>query len=469
MQLAHAAQNRLARFAIGFEIQRRIGANHLAERCAELLLIGLVLGLHGHADDGVREAHTLEHDRRVGIAQRVARVGFGERNQRDDVAGAGLFDRVRLLSEHFDHAADLLALAASRVHHRHALRQHARVHAHECQRTVRIVDDLERKAGKRLVVRADTLANGIAVRVDGLDRGDVGGGGEIVYDCVEHLRRTLVLVRGAAEHRIEGAADRALAQAGAQHVGRRNRAIGQIDFHRRIVLLEAGVDELAAVLIDAGQNLAIARNGDSKLVREIRRDLVRDRLRIAIVLFPYESLHLDQIDHTAEVVFRADRQMYGQGTSAEALLDHVHAAQEARAAAVHFVYVADTRNLIVVCETPVRLRLGLHTRHAVEHHHRAVEHAQGTVHFDREVDVSRGVDDVDLFLTPERGHSGGLNRDAALLFLLHVVRRRRGLQILRFVNVDHRVLAPRVVQDAFRRRRLAGVDVGDDADVADVR
>src|SRR5690606_38000002 len=35
VQLAHAAQNRLAGFAIGLEVQRRIGAHHLAERRAE--------------------------------------------------------------------------------------------------------------------------------------------------------------------------------------------------------------------------------------------------------------------------------------------------------------------------------------------------------------------------------------------------------------------------------------------------
>ena len=37
VQLAHAAQDRLARFAIRFQVQRRIGTNHLAERRAELL------------------------------------------------------------------------------------------------------------------------------------------------------------------------------------------------------------------------------------------------------------------------------------------------------------------------------------------------------------------------------------------------------------------------------------------------
>ena len=36
------------------------------------------------------------------------------------------------------------------------------------------------------------------------------------------------------------------------------------------------------------------------------------------------------------------------------------------------------------------------------------------------------------------------------------------------MDVDDRVLAPGVIQDALRRRRLAGIDMGDDADIADI-
>jgi hypothetical protein len=82
--------------------------------------------------------------------------------------------------------------------------------------------------------------------------------------------------------------------------------------------------------------------------------------------------------------------------------------------------------------------------------------------------VSRGVDDVDLLALPERRHGGRLDGDTALLLLLEVVSGRRRLQILGVMDVDDRVLAPRVIEDALGRRRLAGVDVGDDADIADI-
>ena len=159
----------------------------------------------------------------------------------------------------------------------------------------------------------------------------------------------------------------------------------------------------------------------------------------------------------------------GSGRAPRRVLDHVHAAQEIRAAAVHLVDVTQTGHVVVVGQSPVRLRLRLHAGHTVEHDDRAVEHAQRAVHFDREVDVARGVDQVDLLVAPERRNRGALNRDTAFLLLLEVVSRRRRLQILRVMDVDDRVLAPRVVQDPLGRRRLSGVDVGDDPDVADVR
>ena len=239
-------------------------------------------------------------------------------------------------------------------------------------------------------------------------------------------------------------------------------------FHRGIVHFEAGVDELGTVPLDVGQDLAIARHGDAKFVGDVGRDVEDGPLGILVVRIPDVGLHRHQVDHALEIVLRADRQLDRQRAGAEALLDHVAAADKVGAAAVHLVDVADARYVVVVGQPPVRFRLRLDAGDAVEHDDCAVQHAQRAVDLNREVHVPRRVDDVDLLLAPERRHRGTLNGDAALLFLFQVVRRRRRLQILGVMDVDDRVLAPRVVEDALGRRRLAGVDVGDDSDVADI-
>ena len=168
------------------------------------------------------------------------------------------------------------------------------------------------------------------------------------------------------------------------------------------------------------------------------------------------------------MVFRTQRNLDRQRTRAQAGADHLDAAAEIGARAVHLVDVTDARHVVIVGQTPVGLGLRLDAGDAVEHHDRAVEDAQGAVHFDGEIDVAGGVDDGDLLTAPESGDGGALDRDPALLLLLHIVGGGRGLQILRLMDVDDGVLASRIVEDALGRGRLTCVHMGDDADVSDV-
>src|SRR6185503_16281269 len=108
-----------------------------------------------------------------------------------------------------------------------------------------------------------------------------------------------------------------------------------------------------------------------------------------------------------------------------------------------------------------------HTADAAEDCDGAVEHTQRALHFDREVDVARSVDDVDAVVGelaahpfPEAGRRGRRDRDAALLLLLHPVHDGRAVIDLTDLERD-----PRVEQDARGRRRLAGIDVSHDADI----
>ena len=143
-----------------------------------------------------------------------------------------------------------------------------------------------------------------------------------------------------------------------------------------------------------------------------------------------------------------------------------HAVREVRADAIHLVDVAKARHVVLISEPPIGLGLRLDARDAVEHDDCAVEHAQTSIHLDREVDVSRGVDDIDLVALPLRRDGRALDRDAALALLLQVIGRRARLHVLGVVHFDDVVLLARVIQHALRRRGLARVDMGNDPDVA---
>jgi hypothetical protein len=75
--------------------------------------------------------------------------------------------------------------------------------------------------------------------------------------------------------------------------------------------------------------------------------------------------------------------------------------------------------------------------------------------------VAGRINDVEAFLFPEcRGRSRG-DGDAALLLLLHPVHRRGA-----FVHLADFVALSRVIENPLGRRRLSGIDVGHDAEVA---
>jgi hypothetical protein len=106
-----------------------------------------------------------------------------------------------------------------------------------------------------------------------------------------------------------------------------------------------------------------------------------------VLVIPVDRLHADQIDDPGEVFLGADRQLDRHGVAAEPVLDLLDDAQEIRAHAVHLVDEREARHTVLVGLAPDRLRLGLDTADRAEHGAGAVEHAQGTLDLDREVDV----------------------------------------------------------------------------------
>ena len=189
-------------------------------------------------------------------------------------------------------------------------------------------------------------------------------------------------------------------------------------------------------------------------------------LRAQALVEPDDRAVLDQVDEALELALETDRQIQHRRASAEAILDHADAHVEVGAGAVELVDEAHPRNLVLLGLPPDGLRLRLDAGNAVEAGDRAVEHAQRTLDLDGEVDVARRVDDVDAVLGtvpggPEAGRRGRRDRDPALLLLLHPVHGRGAL-----VDLADLVGLAGVIEDALGRRRLAGVDVRHDADVA---
>ena len=142
-------------------------------------------------------------------------------------------------------------------------------------------------------------------------------------------------------------------------------------------------------------------------------------------------------------------------------MDHTQDIVEIGAHNVHLVDIDHTGDMVMVSLTPNGLGLRLDAALCAQDGNASVEHAQASFDLNGEVDVARGVDDVDAVIEPVAGRCGGGYRYAALLLLLHPVHGRGTLVRLAYFVVD-----ARVVQYALSGGGLTGVNVGHYADIS---
>ncbi len=459
VQLAHASDDDLARLLVGLHAERRILGHQLAQAHAELLLVCLGLRLDRQRDDRLGEVHGFEDDRLALVADRIAGGDGLQPHGGGNVARVDFLDLFPLVRVHLQQPAQPLRLLLGRVVDGRAGRHDARVDADEGELAdERVGHDLESQRGERCAVGRLTLDDhlGPLIGVEPEDRRNIERRGQVVDHAVEQRLHSLVLERGSADDRHEGrlhlfslrvhGADDPIAQRPLDLLFGDLLPV-QVLLEELVVRLADLLDELLTVLLRLGQ--------------QVGGDLLDDVLGAHRLVLVADRLHLDEVDHAGELVLAADRQLDRDRVPAKLGRDLLEGALEVRPDAVHLVDEADPGNAVLVGLTPHRLRLRLHAGNRVEHRDRAVEHAERPLHLGREVHVTGRVDDVDPDVAPETGGGGRRNRDAALLFLLHPVHRRRA-----FVHLADLVRTARIEQDPFRRGGLAGIDVGHDADIA---
>ncbi len=255
-----------------------------------------------------------------------------------------------------------------------------------------------------------------------------------------------VLEGGTAQHREERAGDGGLADQPLEG-GLVGFAALEICGHGLVVELDRSFDHLLAIF--------------PGLLEQISRDLNVVVLGAEGFVVPHHALHAHEIDDALELLLGSDWQLDGDRLGAETVHDIGQALEKIGADLIHLVAEYDARNLVLVALAPHCLGLRLHSLIAVEHANRAVEHAQAALHFDGEVNMSRSVDDVMSLAAPQGGGRRRCDRDTALLLLLHPVHGGRAL-----MDLAHLVALSGVVEDPLGRGRLAGIDVGHDAEIA---
>ena len=219
----------------------------------------------------------------------------------------------------------------------------------------------------------------------------------------------------------------------------------EVPLHQRVRVLGDLVHELLAILL--GLRL--------KLVGDL--DLLRVLAPVALVL---ERGHVDQVDHAADLVLGADRDLGRDHVLAERRFEPVEAAEEIGPLAVEHVHEHEPRQPLLVCTAPEPVGLDLDPHHRVDHEHRRVDDPQGAEGVGDEARVARRVDHVHLAaVVLERGHGGADRHLARLLVGLEVADRRAVL------DPSEPVRHPGLEQDRLGEARLAAAAMADERHV----
>ena len=141
---------------------------------------------------------------------------------------------------------------------------------------------------------------------------------------------------------------------------------------------------------------------------------------------------------------------------------------------IHLIDESNPRHPVLVCLTPNRFALRLHSCHPTKYRDGSVQNTKRSLHFRRKIHVSRGVDNVDAILCffesfgdsdvflhrPKTGGCRRCNRNSALPLLLHPVGHGGSL-----VNLTHLVNTSGVEKNALGQRCFACVDVSTNSNI----
>ena len=447
MQFAHAADDGLSGIRIGRNLKRRVFHCQTGQSQAHFFNVGLGFRFNRQFNNRIRKFHVFQNDRISLVAQSVTGGSILQTGQSDNIAGIGLFEILTLVGMHQQHAADTFLFVFDRVVDIGTGLHGARIDADESQRTdERVVHDLKSQSRQRFFVIGVTNDHFIAAGFNPFGRRNVERRRQIVDNRVQKRLNAFVLESGTAANRNEALRQSPLADALFQGFYRNFLAF-QVIFHSLFVFFDRHFNHFGMILLG--------------FFFQIGRNILNFDRRIGCITGIDDCLHLQQIDNAAEFRFGADRQLNGHRAGAQTVFDHIQTAVEVGADTVHLVAEANSRNLVFIGLTPYGFGLRFDTGNRIENGDGTVEHAERAFDFNREVNVSRGIDKIDSVSFPEAGGGSRSNGNAAFLFLFHPVHGGGA-----FVYLTDLVGLTGIVKNAFAGGGFTGINMRHDTDVS---
>ena len=460
MQLAHTSNDGLAGLFIGVGLEGRILFGQLCQRDAHLLVTGLGLRLDSNADNGLGELHGLQNDGMILITQSITSGGVLQTDNSSNITCVAAVDILAVVGVHLQDAAHTLLAVLHGVVDSGTCLNLTGVNTEVCQLTnERVGSDLEGQSCEGSVVGRRTGLLLFGLRIHTLDVLDIGRCGHIVNDSVQQLLHAAVLVGRTTDNGDQSVRNGLLADSSLQFLTGDLLTL-EVLLHELFVVLSNSLDQNVVILLG--------------LLTHILRDLLGAHV-VAHVVVVDLSVHIDQVNDTAEGILLTDRQLDCHAVGVQTIVQHLDAAEEVSTHGVHLVDVHHTGDFVLISLTPDGLRLRLDTALSSQNGHRTVQHAQGTLNLNSEVHVARGVDDVDavtvllecnrillgLRVAPVAGGSSGSDGDTTLLLLNHPV--HGSAAIMNFADL---VVDTGVVQNTLGSSSLTSINVGHNADIS---
>ena len=460
MELAHAGDDGLTSLFVGVGLEGRILFGQLCQRDAHLLVAGLGLRLDGDADNGLGELHGLQNDGMILITQSITGGGVLQTNDSSNITCVAAVDILAVVGVHLQDAAHTLLAVLHGVVDSSTCLDLTGVDAEVCQLTNEGVgSDLEGQSCEGSVVGRRTGLLLFGLRIHTLDVLDIGRCGHIVNDSVQQLLHAAVLVGRTTDNGDQSVRNGLFADSSLQFLTGDLLTL-EVLLHELFVVLGNSLNEDVAILLS--------------LLTHILGNLLGAHIVAHIVVVDL-SVHIDQVNDTTEGILLTDGQLDGHAVGVQTIVQHLDAAEEVSTHGVHLVDVHHTGDFVLISLTPDGLRLRLDTALSSQNGHRTVQDAQRTLDLNSEVNVARGVDDVDavtillecnrvllsLRVAPVASGSCGGDGDTTLLLLDHPVHGSAAV-----VNLADLVVDAGVVQNTLGSGGLTSIDVGHNADIS---
>ncbi len=446
VQLAHAADDRLPGIRVDFVSEGGILPSQRFQCVRQFGTLSRRPGLDRHRNDGLRKADTGQHHGFLRVAKSVARQGMPQPHHGDDIPRLRRFQDLPLTSVHLKDPHDVFLLVPLGVQDPGARLERALIEPQEVQVPVDITDDLESQrdqTGIRVAPHRNPFR--LVVRLMPDNHGPLERRGQIIHDPVEEPLDTYVFQRRTHEDGIQSVLECAFPDGPPEGL-LPGRLIVDECIHDRLIVFGRRLDHSSAVLFRPAGKL----RGDVRLVK----------LRAQFLGLIEDGLHRKQVDNAREGIFRSHRNLHHHRICDQLVVDALDAHLEIGARFVHLVDKAQAGQAVLLALPPDGLALRLDALTAVKDGDRAVEHSQRPFDLSREVDVARRIDQIDVKALPGALRRGGRDRDPSPLLFLQVIHHGRAI-----MDLPHLIGLARIVENALRHRRLAGVDMRHDANV----